>query len=315
MTENQLNLALNFDAIFGKSKRYICKALSKKEEGDLDEYQLWASLALELLGKAALSKIHPCLIADPNHFQSIFAAAGKNISTDIKTITANTLFDRLRHVIPHFDEPVRKFCAGISLRRNAELHSGETPFCAMRLEVWEPRYWHASQVILHGMGASLGDWLDVSQADVSRRIIKFAMEAKCQAVSIRVNLAKEVFETRTQADRNKAIEESKHLNAYHYKNLFTFSEDHRWACVCPSCNGKAYMAGLKTDEEVIDQHDDDPDGAWEEVETHYSAEQLHCPVCDLFLDGYYEIECAKLDIYHSEIKEREMEYVQEYGNE
>jgi len=27
--------------------------------GDLDEYQLWASLALELLGKAALARIHP----------------------------------------------------------------------------------------------------------------------------------------------------------------------------------------------------------------------------------------------------------------
>ena len=47
-----------------------------KNTKDIDEYQLWASLALELLGKAALARIHPSLIADPNHQISLFAASG-----------------------------------------------------------------------------------------------------------------------------------------------------------------------------------------------------------------------------------------------
>ena len=38
MSENNLLPALSSDAIFGKSKRYIQKALIRKESGDLDEY-------------------------------------------------------------------------------------------------------------------------------------------------------------------------------------------------------------------------------------------------------------------------------------
>ena len=61
----------------------------------MGEYQLWASLALELLGKFALAQIHPCLVADPQSSVSLFAAAGVNIGTDVKTISAKTVFERL----------------------------------------------------------------------------------------------------------------------------------------------------------------------------------------------------------------------------
>jgi hypothetical protein len=63
----------------------------------MDEYQLWASLAIELLGKAALSQIHPCLIAAPNSKESLFAAAGMSIGIELRTIPAHTLFDRMAH--------------------------------------------------------------------------------------------------------------------------------------------------------------------------------------------------------------------------
>lgn len=92
--------ALDSDALYAKSKLYIRKALVRKVSEELDEYQLWASLALELLGKSALASHRPSLVADPNHYQSMFAASGINLSTDVKTITAKTLYARLRHLIP-----------------------------------------------------------------------------------------------------------------------------------------------------------------------------------------------------------------------
>ena len=46
---------------------YALWAFRSKKGGDVDEYQLWSSLALELLGKAALASIHPSLVADPTH--------------------------------------------------------------------------------------------------------------------------------------------------------------------------------------------------------------------------------------------------------
>jgi hypothetical protein len=48
MPENVF-IAISGDALHAKSKVYIGRALARKADSDLDEYQLWASLALELL--------------------------------------------------------------------------------------------------------------------------------------------------------------------------------------------------------------------------------------------------------------------------
>lgn len=54
------HLALLPEALYSKSQVYIRKGLRAKNEGELEEYQLWASLALELLAKSSLSNVHPC---------------------------------------------------------------------------------------------------------------------------------------------------------------------------------------------------------------------------------------------------------------
>ena len=117
--------ALSAEALMGKSKAYIARALAAKARGSMSEHQLWASLALELLGKAALAKVHPCLVADPQSSISLFAAAGMNVGTDIKTIVAKTVFERLTHISKRLDKKTQEFCTNMSLKRNAELHSGE----------------------------------------------------------------------------------------------------------------------------------------------------------------------------------------------
>lgn len=311
---NQLHAALNVDALIGKSRYYIAKGLARKEAEDLDEYQLWASLALELLGKSALAKVHPSLIADPTHTESLFAASCINVSTDIKTIPAKTLYERLRTVIPSFDDAIKKFCASISLRRNAELHSGETPFRSMRLDAWESHYWYAAQLILDHMGLSLDDWLGVTGAKTPKDIIKHAKEAKRQTVELKVKKAKEEFKSLKKAARERLLQDAEERQSFHYPQLFTLLEDRKWESRCPACGGKAFLAGIKIGEQVVDTYGDE-DGVWEQVETYYSAEQFHCPVCGLFLDGNDEVEYANLETEHSETKEREMKYEEEYGND
>ncbi|ESY62403.1 MULTISPECIES: hypothetical protein [Mesorhizobium] len=133
---NDVFIAINGDALHAKSKVYISRALTRKAAGELDEYQLWPSLALELLGKAALARKHPSLVVDPTHWQSMFVAAGINVTTDVKTISAKTLFERLAHLVPRFDKTIQKFCQEIAERRNTELHSADLPFRTMRLDAW-----------------------------------------------------------------------------------------------------------------------------------------------------------------------------------
>lgn len=305
--------ALTKEGLLGKSKVYIQRALRSKLAGDLDEYQLWSSLALELLGKAALAGIHPSLVADPTHFESLFAASGVHIGTDIKTISAKTLYIRLDHLSKYFDKKVKEFCDTISLRRNSELHSGEAPFQQMRLEAWEGQYWHAAQVILDVLKSSLEEWLGADQARAPRELVDTAAAAAVQAARGRVDQAKEHFEKREIKDRKKAIEESRTKYAYHYPKLFHLMGDHEWEVECPACTGRAFVAGVTYGEEVLDEALGEQ-GWEEEVEKQYGGEELRCPVCDLHLDSRAEIEAAGVDPDHTEIVTREREYEPEYGN-
>jgi hypothetical protein len=48
-----LNPALDSEALYTKSQVYIQRGFRAKGAGDAEEYQLWASLSLELLGREA----------------------------------------------------------------------------------------------------------------------------------------------------------------------------------------------------------------------------------------------------------------------
>jgi hypothetical protein len=305
--------AVSSEPIFAKSKFYIQRALKRKQEDDLDEYQLWASLALELLGKASLARIHPSLIVDPTHAPSLLAASGLNLSTDIKTIAAHTLFERLRHIIPKFEEPAKIFCNAIAQRRNAELHSGDTPFKTMKLDAWEAQYWHAAQLILTAMSSSLDAWLGATVATAPKQLLEHAATARKDAVRVRVAQANEDFTSKKKPDRERLLTEAHTRESYHYKDLFKLLSDANWSVACPACGGKAYVAGMLTYEDILDTSNE-PDGIMESVEKSFSAEEFHCPVCDLRLEGADELEAAGVNSEHTEVEDRQQEYEPDYGN-
>jgi len=306
--------ALNPEAIYAKSKQYVVRALRCKGEGDLNEYQLWASLALELLGKACLARKHPSLIANPTHQTSLFAASGINIGTDIKTIIAKTLFERLRILVTGFDHNVEKYCVNISERRNAELHSGELPFENMKLAAWEARYWHAAQLILHDMNLNLEGWLGVDRAKAPRELLEHAHQATIDAAKVRIEQAREKFSDQKKAVKENLLEEAKGKFPFHYRGVFDFSTDEEWMDECPACSGNAILAGDQVDEEILDEYDEE--NPWEEtVEKYYVADSFFCPVCQLRLNSQAELEAGGLETSYSEVETREREYEPDYGND
>ena len=133
-------------------------------------------------------------------------------------------------------------------------------------------------------------------------------------MEIRVKRAAETFNQKKSKDKKFALEVAAGKQAFNYRDLFTLVGDREWEYECPACTGKAFMAGVLAEEEVVDIIADE-DGAWEAVEKFYLGEQFACPVCDLFLDGQEEIEMACLDMDYSEVDEREMEYEPDYGND
>lgn len=315
------NPALTRDALYSKSQVYIRRGLRAQTENDTEEYQLWASLALELLGKAALSKVHPSLVADPLHANSLFAACGRQLSADIKTITAKTLFERLSHLEKKFDSRHQKFCEQMALRRNAELHSGESPFSGMTPVVWEREFWGAIELVLMMQGETLESWLGATDSKAPARIIKQATEATKWAVTNRIKRCKDDFEEKFPNKAKREIEIQRAVSLpWNSSNWDAFDR-----CECPACGSLGFVAGDFWDEEIIEKadpdHFEDENGDWhtipgsETVDRIYNVELFDCLICGLRLESTKEIAAGDISSEFSKTQVRNREFEPEYGND
>ncbi len=315
MTERQ-NPALFPEALYAKSQIYIGRGLRANQAGNSDEYQLWASLALELLGKAALAKIHPALIADPTHYQSLFAACGRQLSPDLKTISAKTLFQRLGHVSKEFDTRTERFCEQMTLRRNAELHSGETPFAGTPPEAWERYFWHAAQVLLVAQEQSLESWVGAEDAKAPQDVLRDAERAIKGAVSARIERVREDFlkAIPNPKEREALIRQSQQIRLWEHRGKLDSSIDGLEPATCPSCGAGAVLGGVLWSEDVSEEVDPD-DPTTEFIDETYLSEGFYCPTCALELRGRQEVVAADLpeEFYQQETREREFE--PDYGND
>lgn len=87
-----------------KSKAFTNRSFAARDADDFEQAALWAAHALELLGKAALAKTSPLLIADPqDDGRSLLIAAG--LSSDVsrfKSVPAKAVFSRCARAFPGF---------------------------------------------------------------------------------------------------------------------------------------------------------------------------------------------------------------------
>lgn len=305
--------ALSSEALWGKSKKYITRALAAKARGDRGEYQLWASLSLELVGKAALAKIHPCLVADPQSYISMFAAAGKNVGTDIKTIIAKTLFERLTHISTRFDKKTQEFCTNLSLKRNAELHSGEASFEATEASSWEGRYWHTVDVILQSMDSNVENWLGADHSRAPKELLEEYTHALREAAKVRVETAADAFKELPKKEREDAHSRAKRMSHWDVRAAFRY----HWSMIldetCPACKSRAFIAAVTIYEEISEE--EDPDTGEELVDVTLGAEEFHCPSCELHLNSREEIEAVEMDVERTVMETRQREYEPDYGND
>ena len=79
------------EGLWLKAKLFINRAMDE-DPRSFDERAMWATLALELLAKAALATHSPILIADPNDDASLLGASGLvNSDSGFKSVRAITL--------------------------------------------------------------------------------------------------------------------------------------------------------------------------------------------------------------------------------
>ena len=147
--------ALDPEPVWEKSRAFVRRAIKARDEGDYGEFCLLCAVSLEILGKAMLASIHPALIAEPTHPDSLFVACGKPMTASPRTIMAKTVFTRIQALSKAFDQKEFNFCTLMMERRNAEVHSGDLPYHGLGPDTWAPRFWRVAELILDVGGKAL----------------------------------------------------------------------------------------------------------------------------------------------------------------
>lgn len=309
--------AFNYEALWNKSRVFIARGLRERDAKDFGGFQLWAALALELLGKAALAKSHPVLVADPQHTDSIFAACGHPSGTDNRSITAKTVFERLGRLSKSFDKEVHGFCTTISTHRNAELHSGELPFVNAKTEAWVPKFWKTMSIILKIQDRTLTEWVGPEEAQSAQDVIDESISVVEQAVIGRIRSRKVDFEGRyppASGIYSQVKVQHKGGALVHWRDFGNYLPEQTIAKPCPACGCDGLLGGDEFREETIDH--DMYNETWSEVvRISCSAEAFRCRACGLSLDGQEELHAAQMADEFAVTEAREAEYGDPYGND
>ena len=309
-------MAMTQETLFAKAKLVIERGIRDRDRNEQDTFQLWAAVSLELLAKSALGKIHPALVADPTHLTSLLFAVGHLDSTDIRTIQAKTVYERCKRVVHGFDETCERFCNALAHARNAELHSGASPFGSIPLERWQPKYWSVVEILLTAQGLKLNDFLGETEAVAAAKIILDAREALVAAVQGRVKRHSSEFLLRGNPDEQQRLRE---LSAAAVRLMSNESEVPQ---ACPACQCLGRLSGELVHERELSSEPDDIDPetgealSWTRmVEETYASDSFWCPTCRLELDGEEEVEAAQLPDSFTFETAKEYDGSDEYGNE
>lgn len=311
--------ALSHEALYGKAAIYARRALQAKESDEEDAYQLWATLSLELLGKFALARIHPSLVVDPKNSNSMLEACGISTATAVRTIDANEVFLRLKHVVPGFNSLAYIACKDLADRRNAELHSGHAVYIGIGLEEWEGKLWHAIRLILQAAGKDLEHFIGGAAAETEERIDHLS-HLKSQSALQKIEHARDKFskdaddKKRSPKSLDDQRTKSRDRSWWHLYQQTSRRYAKYWTRACPACECTAVLGGDKDYEELTDDQDDVNPG-YEEVETIYSPVEFICDQCKLHLVGTDELSAAGLSNEIVEVEEREISYEPDYGND
>ena len=122
-----MSLPYDSEAVWIKAKNFINRSFDALDDDDFPRAALWAANSLELLAGSTLCQVNPLLVADPSdNGRSLMLAAGlPEDTTKYRSIPAKALFSRCARAFSpfNFEEAMK-----IAAQRNAELHSGATPY-------------------------------------------------------------------------------------------------------------------------------------------------------------------------------------------
>ncbi len=271
-----MSLPYNSEAVWLKAKNFINRSFAALDDDDFPLAALWAANSLELLAGSTLCQVSPLLVADPSDDgRSLMLAAGlPGDTTRYRSIPAKALFSRCARAFRPFS---REDAMEIAAQRNAELHSGATPYSEIKDHgSWWERFWSNAETLLDHRGCTIEDFVGSGRsADVRAHLLRDK-----QNVQRRVDSLLEAAKQRLTL----GIAPPKRLGIIPV--LDTSVE-------CPICGDHALLGGdhIEQSELVVDG---DRDGVWVYELVQVGADCFECENCGLMLEGWAHISAAGL---------------------
>lgn len=298
------------EGLWTKAKLFVNLALDNEPSRSFDERALWASLSLELLAKAALSRASPLLIAVPNEDgKNLLAAAGLVADeATFKTIPARTLFKRCARAFAPFDGEA---AIRIAESRNSFLHSATAAMVTVPEEAWWPRYWALVRILVNACDQELEDFVGTSRlAEIERALDQYNRSLEERAAML-VERAKQRL-SRFAAEEMRPQE----LAAWNREGDLSEGMKYSASEACPACE---LADGLLEGDEVLSsewQHEqisEDDYEVWLDLEV--ASEHFSCPQCHLVLASFDLLDHAGLPNTFEAIGEVQDFDEPEYGND
>jgi predicted RNA-binding Zn-ribbon protein involved in translation (DUF1610 family) len=293
------------EGLWLKARVYIDRA-NECDHTD-EEFPLWSSLALELLARAALTKVHPALNADPREDTNLLYAFGFEITSQPRSLPLHSVFLRLEKIVPGYGKPQRELSDFMALLRNQELHTADLPFENLKVSKWLPRFYEVAQVLCGHLGKTLDEFVGAEVADSAAKLINTLSKEIESAVKTRIAAHRKVFESKTDDERNKLLADAQAV-------VLTVPHG-SVAATCPACRSQGILRGdlIKELKPVYEDYE-------LRMDQQFLAAEFNCPVCGLHLRTVEEVSFADFEPRFSQSRITslhelyEPEWYEEYDN-
>lgn len=232
-------------SLFSKALLYV----DEMEKYTAEDWQfgLLASLSLELLARAAVAHISPTLLAGRKDWRNVHHALGL-APTALRfvptSVTINEVLLILKEVVPEFTKELYESCVKSSVRRNAELHTGEEAFAGLGTSSWLAHYYASCKVLLQSMGKDLSDLFD--NAAVAEELVVSLRDTAARAVQQDINAHRQTWEGLSRNEQEASIVQATAWASRHVGHRTT----------CPACNNPSLIRGSSHGAVATEMRDD-----------------------------------------------------------
>ncbi|WTW95415.1 hypothetical protein OG216_19430 [Streptomycetaceae bacterium NBC_01309] len=284
--------------LWTKAKLFLNRAMDE-DLRSFDEQALWAALGLELLAKAALARVSPLLIAEPNEEGTNLLIASGLVKGEARftSVRAKTLMARCHKAFKPFDQAeAMKIING----RNEYLHSSGTGFMAVPPHAWWPRYWAQAAILVTAMDRDMEELVGSDrEPTVTKHLEQNAKNLEHRTEAL-IERARQRRQQRLDGNLPAKVAAEWKTAQYLSANL-----SHSVTVNCPACGKAGLLEGdevMNTDVQYLghsmgygQDESDDYDPYDVAVTLTVYADYFACGFCQLVLASYDLITQAGLD--------------------